>query len=617
MTSKNSRTKSSSREKARDRAMEYQRVLRRRYWRRFLGYVGEDRGRLTVLLFLIFLTAFFEVLLPQIVRVVLDWIVPRKDTTLLTWIILGGAACYFLHAAFRFWEQKRIVQFSLGLMNRIRRDLFAFQWSLPLEYFSRIGPGKLISKMTYSTTMIRLLVESFAYTCLREIVLIVLIVVAAAFLDFKLTLIFLMLAPGVWLYIRRLNRLMSELASQLQTKNDQIVKLLHGAYNSVKVYRVFGNPQKETERLARLLGEDLHFRVKRTMLYAGNTIVVYLLSGLVVLAALWYGAHQIMTGHMTQGEAMAYIIYLGMLLYPVKELIRASAFLQAGKIGVYTVFSVFERETPIAESPHPMIPAQVEGRITFRNVWFRYHRGASALRHFNLEVKAGQKVLIVGPSGSGKSTLFNLLLRLCEPERGSILIDGVPIPRMRLKQLRECFSVVLQEDLHVEDSIMENVFLNDNPSWETKVEGTLDWIRQAGLDRNITRRDKKLGAEVGAGGLGFSRGEMQKIALLRAANRDAPIVLLDEPTASMDIPAERKALAQLDSWFGGKTMLMISHRPVPSFKADWIVVMKNGKLEAQGNHFYLLSHSEYYRNLVRNPAPDEPKLATPAGDGPA
>ncbi|RIK74857.1 MAG: hypothetical protein DCC67_16005 [Planctomycetota bacterium] len=184
-------------EKTHRQARRYQKHLQSRCWRRFLGYLGAYRGRIAGIVALILLTALFEIVLPQIVRFVLDVVVPRKDYRLLGWTIAAGAGCYLLHAAFRYLEQRSVVDFSLRLVAHIRRDLFAYQLSLPLDYFEKNGPGRLLSKLTYSTTMIKLLVETFAYTCLRTLVLIALIVIAAAFIDLKLTLILLLLAPLV------------------------------------------------------------------------------------------------------------------------------------------------------------------------------------------------------------------------------------------------------------------------------------------------------------------------------------------------------------------------------------------------------------------------------------
>lgn len=601
-------------EKTHRQARRYQKHLQSRCWRRFLGYLGAYRGRIAGIVALILLTALFEIVLPQIVRFVLDVVVPRKDYRLLGWTIAAGAGCYLLHAAFRYLEQRSVVDFSLRLVAHIRRDLFAYQLSLPLDYFEKNGPGRLLSKLTYSTTMIKLLVETFAYTCLRTLVLIALIVIAAAFIDLKLTLILLLLAPLVAIYIRRLNRYMSEVASQLQTKNDQILQVLQRVYSSIRIFQVFGNPEKEVRRLDELLQGDLAFRLKRTMVYAGNNILIHLLTAIIVLGALWYGGAQIIQGKLSQGDVMAYVIYLSMLLYPVAEFVRASAFLQAGKIGVRTVFSVYENHAPLPEPAHPVEAREIRGDLEFRNVWFSYPGGGPGLKHLNLKAKAGRRLLVVGASGSGKSTLLNLLLRLYDPERGSVCVDGIPVQRFRLRDLRSLFTVVLQEELHAEDSVMENLYLAEEADWAAKVEGTLGWTRQLGIDRKLTRRHKKLGEAMGSGGLGFSRGELQKVALLRAARRPAPIVLLDEPTASMDPRSERQALEKMGEWFRGKTVLMISHRPVPEFQADWIAVLREGRIEAQGSHFYLLKHSAYYRDLLRRPGPPEASAPDGAAD---
>jgi ABC-type multidrug transport system fused ATPase/permease subunit len=294
-----------------------------------------------------------------------------------------------------------------------------------------------------------------------------------------------------------------------------------------------------------------------------------------------------------------------MLCRPISEFVRASAFLEAGRIGIRTVFSVFENTSPIEEPIRPIRPAKREGKIEFRNVWFSHGKGRGGLRGVKFTIEAGQKILVVGRSGAGKSTLFNLLLRLYEPERGEVLIDGVNIRRMKLAELRDYFSVVVQDQLHVEDTVLNNIFLGSIEETgiekETQLEKALEMGRNMGMNRFIASLGQRFNHKVDASGMGFSRGELQKLAIMRAAAKDAPIVLLDEPTASLDHHNEREIIRIMHEQFKAKTTLMISHRPLPQYHPDWILVFRKGWLEAQGNHHYLMEHCKFYRQLSRGP----------------
>ncbi|KAB2840605.1 ABC transporter ATP-binding protein, partial [bacterium] len=524
------------------------------------------------------------------------------DYALLNWVILGGLGVYLLHAVLRYYEQRLVTTFSMDLVTEIRRDLFRYQMRLPLTYFENNAAGKLVSKLTYSIMMIKVLVETFAYVCLRESVTILLLIVAATVIDWRLTLILSALTPFVVLYIRRLNRYMAEVASQLQTKNDQILKILDRAYHSAKLFQIFGGGMREGDRFEEVLNQDKKFRIERTMVYAGNAILIGFLASAVLLASLWYGGRQIIQGQLSHGEVLAYMICLALLFRPLSQFVRATAYLQAGLIGIRSVFSIFENTTPIAEPEHPVLPERREGKVEFRGVWFQYARGIGGLRNVSFRAEPGQKVLIVGQSGAGKSTLLNLLMRLYDGNRGSILIDGVNIRKMRLDDLRAYFSVVAQDQLHVEDTILGNVFFgemgNKGPDMEAQLEKALDLGRQMELNRFIASLERKFGQKVGAEGLGYSRGELQKLALMRAAAKDAPIVLMDEPTASLDHRSERGVLKIIAEHFRKKTVLIISHRPLPQLRPDWVVVLKKGAVEAQGRHEDLIARSPYYRELL-------------------
>jgi len=571
------------------------------YWARFLGYVGHYQKSIVGILLLIFFGSALGLALPFLSRFVLDYIVPKKDFALLNWIIVAGLGIYLLHAVFRYFEQKLVTTFSMDLVTEIRRDLFKYQMQLPLTYFEENAAGKLVSKLTYSIMMIKVLVETFAYVCLRELTTIVMLVIAASFIDLRLTLIFSAVVPFVVLYIRHLNRYMGEVAVKLQTKNDQILKILDRAYHSAKLFQIFGGGLREGDRFEEVLNQDKGFRIQRTMVYAGNAILIGFLASAVMLIALWYGGRQIILKELTHGQVLAYMICLGLLFRPISQFVRATAYLQAGLIGIRNVFSIFDSTSPIEEPAHPLLPETREGKIEFRGVWFQYARGLGGLRNLSFKAEPGQRVLIVGQSGAGKSTIFNLLMRLYEGTRGSILIDGLNIRRMLLKDLRAYFSVVTQDQLHVEDSILGNIFFGDvggAEDIEAQLEKALDLGRQMELNRFISSLERKFSQKIGAEGLGYSRGELQKLALMRAASKDAPIVLMDEPTASLDHGSERKVIKIIKEHFREKTVLIISHRPLPALNPDWIIVLKKGGIEAQGRHDDLIVRCAYYRELL-------------------
>lgn len=594
------------------RSKKFKETRDRIYWARFLVYVGHYKKTVLALLVLIVVSGAIGLALPLISRYVLDHIVPKKSYRLLNWVILAGFAAYIIHAFLSYVQQKLIVTFSMRLVTEIRRDLFSHQLKLPLSYYENNTTGKLISKLTYSIQMIKMLVETVAFVCLRELVLITMIVIAASLIDFRLTLIFLCLVPIFTLYARHLNRYMGTVAVLLQTKNDQIMRILDRSFHSVKLFQVFGSDEQEVGRFQKVLEDDMKYRIKRTMVYSVNGILISLLSSCIILVALWYGGRQIIQHRLTTGQVFSYILCLGMLFRPIAEFVKAAAYLQAGKIGVRTIFSVFENTSPIEEPLRPMCPTKKEGSIEFRKVWFSYAKGRGGLKNIQFKIQPGQKVLVVGRSGAGKSTLFNLLLRLYDCERGTVLIDGVPVRRMALKDVRAYFSVVTQDQLHIEDTVLNNIFFGEGSAQgvdiAAQLEKALEIGRKMEMNRFVTKLEKRYGQKIDASGLGYSRGELQKLALMRAAGKDAPIVLMDEPTASLDHRSEREIVGLIGEHFKHKTTVIISHRPLPQLNPDWVIVLKAGWIEAQGRHEDLLRQSRYYRQLLRLPG-DEPQAA--------
>jgi ABC-type multidrug transport system fused ATPase/permease subunit len=287
-----------------------------------------------------------------------------------------------------------------------------------------------------------------------------------------------------------------------------------------------------------------------------------------------------------------------MLFRPVSEFVRASAYLQAGKVGVFSVFSIFENTEPLPEPENPLRPKERAGAVEFQNVSFRYNQKGRGLSNFSLKVKPGQKILIVGPSGSGKSTLFNLMMRLYDCDKGTITLDGINVRRLRREDLQNYFSVIPQDQLHMEDTLLANIMLDEAEADPTvRMDKALELSQKLDMDQLLTSRHKKYGEQLETGSMAFSRGELQKLAMMRAAAKVAPIILMDEPTSALDEQSQRMLLEFANEVFAGKTVFMIAHQPHPLFKADWIVVLKSGVMVDQGNHHYLLKNCAFYRQL--------------------
>ena len=591
--------------KRRRQAERIRAALDRECWYRFFSYLLPHRRALLLILGLGVIGGMVGLILPHTARFVLDDVVQRRDLFLLNSVIISAVLLYLLQARFRYWEQKMAVTLSLNVVTRIREDLFRRHLSLPLASLERLTATKLMSRPTYSIFMIKMLIERFAQVCFRELMMIGAVVLAAALIDFKLTLILLALIPMAAFYVVRLNRAMAFMASRLQTKNDEILRILDRAFHSIRLYHIFGGESAEAERFTRILMEDKAFRIERTMIYVFNSVLVTFAASAIALGALWYGGRQIILGHLTYGDVVGYLICLGTIIRPIAEFVRASAYFQAGKIGIRTVFSLFEISPPETEGARRLAPKERKGALEFRNIWFGYGRGRYVLRNLSFVIRPGQKVLVIGRTGEGKSTLLNLLLRLVEPERGSILIDGVNLRRLALSDLRSYFNVVVQDDPGMTDSIVNNILLGEDLGGsdpDTILERAMEIAQKSSMNRLITSRERRYGSNLGnGGGAGpdFSRGELKKFAIMRATRRnDAPIVLLDDPLTSLDSRSQKEVVRLLEEQFTGRTRLILSAVPLPALKADWILVLRKGGIEVQGKHPYLMEHSNHYRELV-------------------
>jgi ABC-type multidrug transport system fused ATPase/permease subunit len=335
-------------------------------------------------------------------------------------------------------------------------------------------------------------------------------------------------------------------------------------------------------------------RVKLTVRQTLFSLAVNMTTAIGTALVLGFGAYAVMEGRLTVGALLVVVSYVAAVYKPLEQISTTVGSLQNQFVSLRIAFDLLDTKPEIEEAPDAIAVERVRGNIRYDNVCFSYARRKDTLKNISFDVKAGEVVAIVGPTGAGKTTLISLLPRLYDPTSGSIIIDGIDARKYTLESLRGQISIVLQEPLLFSGTIYENIRYGRLEATEEEI---FEAARNANAHEFISKLPKGYKTTVGERGVQLSGGERQRISVARAFLKGAPILILDEPTSSIDSKTEAVILDALDKLMAGRTTFMVAHRLSTIRNADRILVINGGELVEQGTHDELLEVGGLYRQL--------------------
>jgi ABC-type multidrug transport system fused ATPase/permease subunit len=372
------------------------------------------------------------------------------------------------------------------------------------------------------------------------------------------------------------------------------LSIIHEAISMLRVIVAFGREPYESRRFRAQGREAVDARVNLTVRQTVFSLIVKMVTGIGLAMVLGYGGYQVIQGNLTVGQLLVIYAYIGAVYKPLEALSYTFGSLQNNMVNLKMASKLLDLEPEIQDKPGAVKMPRVDGRVEFANVSFSYSGRVDTLTDINFTAEAGQVVAIVGPTGAGKTTLVSLMPRFYAPSGGTIRIDGRDITEVTLDSLRDNISMVLQEPMLFSGTIAENIRYG-------RLNATQDEIIKAAQDANahdfIMRLPNQYQTQIGERGAQLSGGERQRICVARAFLKDAPILILDEPTSSIDSKTEAVILDALDLLMEGRTTFMIAHRLSTVRRADKILVMDQGKLIEQGRHEELIELGGLYKQL--------------------
>ena len=480
--------------------------------------------------------------------------------------------------------------------NDLRLRIYQHLHRLSLRYYDHARIGTLVSTITSDVATIQDFASSSTLDIVIDLVTIVFMVGLMFWLDWDFTLIAVAFTPVLLLFVFRFKKALKEATRAVRVRQSEVLSIVQRGLGSIKVTKAFGRQDLELAHLeaASLATVEAALRARKIKSLLSPTvgIVVAICTAIV----LWKGTSLIIAGAMTAGALTVYLAYLKMFFKPVKDLASMTSTIAQTAVALERIQNILSADEVIQERPGAIDPGRVRGAIRFDRVTFGYDRDEQVLHEVSFDIEPGQVVGIVGSTGSGKSTLLSLLPRFYDPTLGRILIDGVDIADHKVAALRAQIGFVLQDSVLFPGTIRENIAYGRPDAAEQDI---IAAARIANADEFIARMPRGYDSLVGEHGNTLSGGQRQRIAIARTVLRNSPILVLDEPTAALDLQSELLVIEALQRLMRGRTVIMIAHRLNTLIGADKIIVLKDGVVAEQGPYDDLIARGGIFSELNR------------------
>jgi ATP-binding cassette, subfamily B, bacterial MsbA len=486
---------------------------------------------------------------------------------------------------------------SYRVVHEIRCELFNQLLLMPSVYFDHSSRGHLVSRITFNVAQLRDTATDVSKTLIQDGSKVMILVGAMFWTNWRLTLIFLCIAPLVALVVNYASSRFRRISRNIQSSMGDVTHVANEAVNGYRVVRIYGGEGYERNRFTRASGFNSRQNLKMVATKVASTQIIqmFVAAAMALLIALLF--QQEIAGDMTPGDVVFFVGLAGLLANPIKKLSEVNARLQRGLAAAEDIFSQLDQTTENDSGTYSTERAR--GSIEYRNVSFRYDSAkGDVLRDIDVTIEPGCTVALVGRSGSGKSTMVSLLPRFYDTTSGEILLDDRPLREYRLANLRDQIALVTQEVVLFNDTLERNIaygaleHVDRERVWEAVV--------RAHADVFISEMPDGLDTVVGENGIMLSGGQRQRVAIARALLKDAPILILDEATSALDSESEKYIQSALEEVMRGRTTLVIAHRLSTIERADLILVLEGGRIVERGKHQDLLDCGGAYANLYHS-----------------
>ena len=527
-----------------------------------------------------------------LIKPALDDIFLSKDINTLKWLPVAVIVIYLIKGLCNYSQTVIMSYIGLRIVNQLRNRLYEQMQKQSLAFFSQHPTGLLMSRITNDVTSVQYAVSEAITSLLRDTFTLIGLIFVIFYRDWQLALIAMIVFPLTIYPITKFGKKMRSVATSTQITMGSLTSILQETISGTRIVKAFCMEKYENERFSAENERLLKLNMKSVSVSAISGPLMEFLGGIGIGAILFYGGYNVVQGNSTPGNFFSFLAAMLLLYEPIKRLTNSNNTIQNGIAGAQRVFSIIDLPPEIADKPDAITLPLVSRSIDIENVTFCYEK-KPVLKNINLSIKAGEVVAFVGMSGGGKTSLVNLIPRFYDVSAGRVLIDGYDIRDVSLQSLRRQIAMVTQQTILFNDTVRNNIAYGDI---ERNEEDIINAAKAANAHHFIIKTPKGYDTNIGELGTKLSGGEKQRISIARALLKNAPILILDEATSSLDTEAEIEVQEALDNLMKGRTTLVIAHRLSTIRNADRIIVLVNGEIVEEGNHEALIKKKgEYFR----------------------
>jgi len=559
-----------------------------------LGYTKKYLLKIFLALLFMLFSSGLNVLPPYLFKTVIDDVLISKNFFMLNLICISLILIFGFKAVTTYFQRYFMNEAGQSVVMDIRIDLYDHMQRMSLKkiYASRIG--ELMSRITGDAALLQSIVTGTFIDLMFNFITFAGMFLFILYINWRLTCLIILVLPFVALLLSFASKKLRKAGHSVQEHLADITATAQEAFSAIRVVRSFATEDEELERFRKANQENyqaLLQAVSMQGIFAGG-IEVFLILALAIV--FWFGAQNVIDGALTPGELISFIGYIAFMVQPIRSIMNAMETLQRGIASAERISDIMDVPVEDSLSNAGTISQKISGNIKFEHVYFSYEDNQKVLEDINLEIKAGEKIAIVGSTGSGKSTIADLIPRFYEPVSGKILIDGHDIKDFNLKELRQQIGIVPQECILMKGSIAFNIAYGLHDIDEKRI---IEAAEIADIREFIESLPDKYNSEVGERGVTLSGGQRQRIAIARAVIRDPRILILDEATSSLDTVVEHQVQKAINQAMRGRTSLIIAHRLSTVKEADRILVLQDGNFVQSGTHDELIKAGGLYANL--------------------